>query len=323
MPCGAFSTDHGAGVIKRTVEISQHASHLSVRIGQLRIHRHTEDESAPLAASITCEDIGIILIDHPQTTMTQQALAALLDSGAAVMVCGRDHLPAGLLLPLGDHSQIVWRINEQLAASQPLKKQLWKQVVIAKVRAQAQAVAHDVTVSRKLNKLATEVKSGDTTNVEAQAAKVYWQAIRNHDAPWAEFRRDPDAADPINGMLNYGYAVLRAAVARALVAAGLMPALGIHHANRSNAFCLADDLVEPLRPMVDACVRRLVCDEHDQVAKPVKAALLELLQLEVAVGDQRGPLLVALHRYAASLVQCFSREASQLHIPIPVPQERG
>jgi len=310
-------------VIKRTIEISQHACHLSVRLGQLRIHRHTDDESAPLAGTVPCEDVGIVLIDHPQTTMTHQALATLVDHGAAVMVCGRDHLPAGLLLPLSTHSEVVWRINEQMAVSQPMKKQLWKQVVAAKIRAQAGAAAHDVRARRKLDQLATEVKSGDSTNVEAHAAKVYWQAIRSHDPPWAAFRRDPDGVDPINGMLNYGYAVLRAAVARALVTAGLMPAMGIHHTNRSNAFCLADDLVEPLRPMVDVRVRRLIGDGHDRIDRPVKAALLELLQTEVAAGGPRGPLLVALHRYAASLVQCFNREARRLHIPTPVHPERG
>jgi CRISPR-associated protein Cas1 len=310
-------------VIKRTIEISQHPSHLSVRLGQLQIRRHTQDESAPLAGSVPCEDVGIVLIDHPQTTMTHQALATLVDGGAAVLVCGRDHLPKGLLLPLGEHSQVVWRIDDQMAASLPLKKQLWKQVIVAKIRAQTDHISAETPAHRKLTNLAGQVRSGDSTNVEAQAAKVYWQAIRDQDEPWRRFRRDPDGQDPKNAMLNYGYAVMRAAVARAIVGAGLLPALGIHHANRSNAFCLADDLVEPLRPLVDVRVRQLIRSGSDQMSKPVKAALLELLQTEMQAGDQSGPLLVALHRYVASLVQCFSRESKHLDIPVPVKPELG
>jgi CRISPR-associated protein Cas1 len=310
-------------VIKRTVEISQHPSHLSVRLGQLQIRRHTDDGSAPLAGTIPCEDIGMVLIDHPQATMTQQALAVLMALGAAVLVCGRDHLPAGLLLPIGQHSQVVWRLADQFSASRPLCKQLWKQIVVAKIRAQAEAVSADAFVHRRLMNLARDVRSGDTSNIEAQAARVYWAALREQDEAWTAFRRRPDGDDPLNAMLNYGYAVMRAAVARATVAAGLLPAQGIHHANRANAFCLADDLVEPLRPLVDARVRRLLRQGFDQINQPVKAALLELLQIEVCSGDQRGPLMVAMHRYAASLVQCFSRERKQLEIPIALRPERG
>jgi CRISPR-associated protein Cas1 len=313
----------GPGVIKRTLEISQHPSHLSVRLGQLHIRRHGDDGSAPLVGTVPCEDIGIVLIDHPQTTMTQQALASLVDGGAAIMVCGRDHLPAGLLLPMGQHHQVVWRVGDQLAASKPLRKQLWKQVVVAKVRAQAEHVSADAFVHRKLINLAQQVRSGDTTNIEAQAAKIYWRALRQQDPACSGFQRQSDGGDSYNAMLNYGYAVMRAAVGRAVVGAGLFPAVGIHHANRSNAFCLADDLVEPLRPLVDARVRRLVRNGFDQVNRPVKQGLLELLQIEVTTESQTGPLLVALHRYAASLVKCFRREIKQLHIPVAVRPERG
>jgi CRISPR-associated protein Cas1 len=292
-------------LIKRTLEISREPAHLSVRNDQLLLKRdgQTIDQ-------VPCEDIGVVLVDHPQTTYTHAALAKLAESDAAVVICGRDHLPAAIVLPMVDHSQVVWRLDAQLSVSRPLRKQLWKQIVVAKIVAQARNVPVDQPAHRKLLALSREVRSGDPANIEAQAARVYW-------ANWLwreEFRRDPDGTG-LNSFLNYGYAVLRAAVARAIVAAGLLPSLGLHHRNRSNSFCLADDLVEPLRPLVDDRVRELHRQGYDDLNQPAKAAILEILAERVRMGDELGPLMVQLHRYVASLVRCFTGDSRELEIP--------
>jgi CRISPR-associated protein Cas1 len=279
-----------------------------------------------------CEDIGVVLVDQPQVSYSHAALAALAESDAVLVVCGRNHLPVAVLLPLADHSQVVWRINEQLGAGRPLKKQLWKQLVQAKIRGQAanlipagskhphpgplpggEGDAGQRAARSKLLDYARQVRSGDASNLEAQAARVYWQ----HWLPEEAFRRDADG-EGLNSLLNYGYAVVRAAVARALVAAGLMPSLGLKHSNRSNAFCLADDLLEPLRPLVDERARELYRQGCAKLDAEGKAGLLKLLAEDVAMGGESGPLMVCLHRYAASLVKCFQGQAKRLDIPTTV-----
>lgn len=323
-------------MIKRTIEISHRAMHLSVDHDQLVIQPYNETKEA--ARTVPCEDIGVVLVDHPAVSYTHQALSTLMRFGAVIVICGRDHLPAGLLLPMSEHSEVVWRVQEQIAATMPRKKRIWQQLVIAKVKRQADNLPADSPAHRLLNTLAGEVKSGDTTNVEAQAARAYWAAWLDPKGAGglvssvtagageinldpAAFRRDPDGLDPLNVMLNYGYAVMRAAVGRALVAAGLFPALGVHHHNRSNPFALADDLVEPLRPLVDARVRDLYWEGrgiHDGLDQPTKAALLALLTHPVRLTNGDGytrPLMVTLHHVTASLVRCLRGEEAKLVLP--------
>ncbi|HNQ22580.1 MAG TPA: type II CRISPR-associated endonuclease Cas1 [Phycisphaerae bacterium] len=295
-------------MIKRTVEISQQAVHLAVKNGQLLLLPRGGE--TPLA-SIPCEDLGVLLVDQCGTTYTHQALLALLEHDAAVVLCGHNHLPAGLLLPMAEHSQVVWRLQDQLAAPKPLRKQLWRQLVQAKIRAQAGNLPDGTDARSGLLAFARQVRSGDPANVEARAAKLYW-ANWLADEP---FHRDPDGTG-LNSFLNYGYAVVRAGVARAIVSAGLLPTVGIHHCSRSNAFCLADDLVEPLRPLVDACVRGLRNEGASELNPEAKRGLLTVLTAEVRCGDQAGPLMVALHRMVASLVRCFEGSAKRLEIPV-------
>jgi CRISPR-associated protein Cas1 len=297
-------------VIKRTIEISQQAMHLSAQLDQLVCQPF--DAGPGAAKSIPAEDIGLLLIDHPQVTFTHGALQTLLQHGAAALICGRNHLPAGLLLPISNQTEQVTRLWLQIRASRPLCKRLWQQIVVAKVKAQAAVAAADELTHGRLLNLAGEVKSGDTTNVEAQAAKVYWGTWR---AEFKDFQRNPDGEDSINGQLNYGYAVMRAAVARALVAAGLHPALGLQHANRANAFCLADDLMEPLRPMVDQTVRQLQREGLADLAQPNKARLLGLLTAPTRLGDGTGPLMVQLPRVVASLVRSFEEKNPAIEVP--------
>ena len=301
-------------MIKRTIEISQQSAHLAVRYDQLQLQFH--DRPADEHASIPCEDIGLVVVDHRQVTYSHAALSTLLDFGAVVVVCGKDHLPSGLLLPLSNHTEVRWRIEDQINCSKPLQKQLWKQLVEAKIHAQATCLSNCNEYEdgiRKLHNLKKTVHSGDKTNVEAQAARVYWSAWKREILP--QFQRDPNGKDSLNGMLNYGYAILRAAVARSIVSAGLIPMLGLHHCNRSNNFALADDLMEPLRPLVDERVHYLFQHGLRELTPATKAGLLEILGNPVIVEDESGPLMVQIHRLVTSLVQCFSGKSRELVVP--------
>ena len=314
-------------MIKRTIEISKEPAHLAVRDGQLLILRRTETpQRLParpenLAASIPCEDIGVVMVDSRETTYSHWALAQLAEHGAALVVCGGDHHPAGLYLPISNNTQLLSRLDSQLNASKPARKRLWSAVVSAKVSAQAVALppmpSHD-DVRHKLRQLARSVRSGDPMNI-AQAAAIYWPAMFNACNEVAQpFRRRPGdrSASPPNNLLDYGYSALRAAVARALVSAGLLPAIGIQHRGRSNPFCLADDLMEPLRPAVDLQARWLAERGELSLDQPTKAELLSVLTNKVTTGGESGPLLVALHRYVASFIRVLSGEQKDLSIPM-------
>jgi len=294
-----------SAMIRHIVEVSQEPAHLCVRLEQLVLKNGDR-----ILGSIPCEDVGVVVVDNPAASYSHAALATLARSDAVLVVCGPDHLPAAVLLPLADHSQITWRIAEQVAVSRPRRKRLWKQLVQAKIRAQAANLPTDWPAHGKLLDLARQVRSGDPSNLEAQAARIYWE----NWLPEVEFRRNPDLGG-LNALLNYGYAILRAAVARALIAAGLLPALGLFHSNRANAFCLADDLVEPLRPLMDDRVRDLFRQGYEDLSQEAKGRLLEILQEPVRLGRRRGPLMVSLHRMVASLVRCYQGEAKKLEIP--------
>lgn len=329
-------------MIKRTVEISRQVVHVSAGLDQLLIQPYGEDKSA--RRSIPAEDIGLLMVDQNRATFTAGALTTLMKHGTAVVVCGRDHHPQGLMLPLADHTEVVWRIKDQIAASRPTLKRLWQQVVAAKIVAQADNLGDDHPVRQQLLTLSREVKTGDHTNTEAHAARLYWSAWLHPNRPprlassataqtgainlddpdatpgLSRFRRQADAIDPLNAMLNYGYAVLRAAVARAIVSSGLFPALGLHHRHRANNFCLADDLMEPLRPLVDRRVRRLYREGHRALDQPTKARLLHVLTETVETDGSRGPLMVALPRLTASLLACYRKQARRLAIPAMLPE---
>jgi CRISPR-associated protein Cas1 len=288
-------------VIKRTLEISSEGVHLCVQDGQLLILPHGEKKSAcPARNRAPAEDIGFVVVDQRETTYSHSALALLAEAGAVLVVCGRDHLPSGLLLPLARHAEVVWRLHDQARVGRVAMKQMWSEIVRAKVLAQASLLAEGSAARREIESLARRVRSGDPENAEAQAARLYWRALM--EGCGEGFRRTPgdDAGGPANALLDYGYALLRAAVARALIGAGLLPALGIKHSNRSNAFCLADDLLEPLRPMVDRRVRFLLRQGRTALDAHAKRSLLPVLAETVRTASGAGPLLVALSRYAAS-----------------------
>jgi CRISP-associated protein Cas1 len=297
-------------MIKRTLLFTTPA-HLSTRYEQLVIKpRHTEEET-----SVPMEDIGVAVLESAEITLTTAALAKLMFYNVAVITCDSQHLPAGLLLPLEGNTVQSERFAAQLDAKLPLKKQLWQQTITAKILNQALHLEHLGKPSERLRVLARGVLSGDTSNREAQAAKVYWETLFSGEA----FSRDRFGLPP-NNLLNYGYAVLRAAVARALVSSGLLPTLGIHHHNRYNAFCLADDIMEPYRPFVDVIVARLwqVRPRHLPIVdltKEHKRELLQVLTLPVEMLGEKSPLFVSLSQCSASLARCFAGEADKIIYP--------
>jgi CRISPR-associated protein Cas1 len=294
-------------VIKKIIEISQAKTHLAIRYGQLVVNQDKKEIS-----SIPCEDVGVLLVDHNGVTYTHSVFTELLRCGAAIVLCGGNHQPTGSLLPLESNTLQAERFAQQINAKEPVKKKLWQQVVRAKIRHQAKIVGRDSDVYKSLMVLREQVRSGDPDNIEAQASRKFWPVFIST----IDFRRDIEGPPP-NNLLNYGYMVMRAAVARALCSAGLLPCLGIHHHNRYNAFCLADDVMEPFRGFVESKVKE-ICETEtavDDLTQTIKAQLLEVLYQEVTIGETSGPLMVGLHRTAASLVRCFAGEQKEIDLP--------
>lgn len=295
-------------MIKKIIEISQARRHLAVRLGQLIIKENGDE-----LTTIPCEDIGILLIDHPAVTYTHSVFTELIRCGAAVVFCGGDHHPAGMLLPIEGNTVQTERFRQQIDTKEPLKKQLWRQLVRAKIKHQAKIVGPDSDVYKELMTLRERVRSGDPENIEAQASKKFWPVFITA----IDFKRNIEGLPP-NNLLNYGYMVMRAAVARALCSAGLHPSIGLHHCNKYNAFCLADDVLEPFRGFVEEKVKQ-ICEttsDIEELTQELKAQLLEVLYQEVAIGDIAGPLMVGLHRTAASLVRCFAGEQKEMDLPV-------
>ena len=240
-------------------------------------------------------------------------MEALLENNCAVITCDTKRVPVGLMLPLAGNTIQNERFRSQLDSSLPLRKQLWQQTIEAKIRNQA-AVLKYVTGQEHKNilKWSDSVRSGDADNMEARAAVYYWKSIFPNDPGFIRDREDEGA----NALLNYGYAILRAVVARALVGAGLLPTLGIHHHNRYNAYCLADDIMEPYRPYVDKLVVEMLDDgAEDRLTATNKVKLLNIPVIEVGINGKRSPLMIAVSQTVSSLVKCFRGECRKLIYP--------
>lgn len=300
-------------MIKRTLFFGNPA-YLSMRNAQLVIKLTDAQTQEEVTKTVPIEDIGVVVLEDRQITITNGAMDALLQNNCAVITCDEKHMPAGLLLPLEGHTVQSERFRWQIEASLPLKKQLWQQTVQTKIRNQA-------SVLKRLSGAevgcmiawANDVKSGDAENLEGRAAAYYWKSI----FPEMEcFVRDREGDAP-NNLLNYGYAIVRAVVARALVASGLLPTLGIHHHNRYNAYCLADDIMEPYRPYVDELVIQILRSGVDcsVLTTDLKRQLLGLPVKEVMIGGQRSPMMVAVTQTTASLAKCFSGELRKVVYP--------
>jgi CRISPR-associated protein Cas1 len=269
----------------------------------------SEAFKAESTRTVPIEDIGVVVLDNRQITITQGALEALLENNSAVITCDSSRMPVGLLLPLSGNTTQNERFRDQLNASIPLKKQLWQQTVQTKIANQA-AVLKECRGAevRNMLKWVGDVKSGDADNLEARAAAYYWANL------FTDFRRQREG-EPPNNLLNYGYAILRAIVARGLVGSGLLPTLGIHHHNRYNAYCLADDIMEPYRPYVDSLVVAMFDSGVSELNKDAKTHLLSLPVTEVVIGGQRSPLMVAVGLTTSSLYKCFSGESRKILYP--------
>ena len=280
-----------------------------------------QDRSTYLLSAQAREDIGVLVVDHPQVSYTHSVFTVLLEQGAAVVLCGANHLPAGLLLPFDAHTTQTERHRAQADAGEGVKNRAWQLIIAAKLRQQAAVLSHFTGGDAGLSEIARRVRSGDPDNLEAQGAQRYWSKLFGRD-----FRRDR-SADDANALLNYGYAIVRAACARALVASGLIPSLGVWHRNRSNPFCLADDLLEPWRPIVDWKVHAIVSSGDGPRSldeRPTRAALLAIFSETVAVGGRRWPLLLGIEQSAASLAKALAqndREALILPESLPLPPD--
>ncbi len=296
-------------MIKRTLYFGQ-AAYLSLRDGQLLVRLPAEERSR----SIPIEDIGVLILDHQQISITHGLMNALEAHKCALITCSASHMPSGLFLPLDAHSLQSERFQTQIDATLPLKKQLWQQTVRMKIQNQAR-VLEEVYAQPQANMLAwvKQVRSGDPDNLEARAAAYYWA---NLFPSLPKFTREREESAP-NALLNYGYALLRAVVARSLVSVGLLPTLGIHHHNRYNAYCLADDIMEPYRPYVDKFVQEIYEREYpESLTKDIKHRLLTIMEQDVVIDGITHPLSIATSLTASSLVRCFEGSGKQIDYPV-------
>ena len=295
-------------MIKRTLFFSNPA-YLSTKHEQLVIH--FPEEGKP-SKTVAIEDIGYVVLEHPQITLTNGLMMKLVQNKTAIITCDQQHLPCSMLQPLVGHSEQTERYTHQLNASIPLKKQLWQQTVIAKIHNQARHLEIRQKPCLKLDNWAKKVKSGDSENHEAVAAAYYFQNL--FDIPL--FSRYQHGIPP-NNLLNYGYAILRAIVARALISSGMLPSVGIFHHNKYNAFALADDIMETYRPYVDAVVYGLVetGSQIEELTIVLKAELLKIPTLDVWIDGKWSPLMNAVSRTTASLYACFEGSSRKLLYP--------
>ena len=271
------------------------------------MHGTVETKSTPI------EDIGLLILDNQQITITQSLLSKLLANNTAVISCDDTHHPSGMLFNLDGNSLQSQKFQAQVEASVPLKKQLWQQTVMCKIENQAALLQHEREEYKLLLTYARDVKSGDSENHEARAAAYYWKRIF---PDFLQFRRERYGPPP-NNLLNYGYAILRALVARSLTSSGLLPTLGIHHRNQYNAYCLADDIMEPYRPFVDKVVCQIIRGNGKflEMTPNMKKALLEIPAMDVQADGQKSPLMNAVQRTTASLAKCFEGKGRKILYP--------
>ncbi len=313
-------------MIKKTLYFGNPA-YLSLKMSQMIIklpeieNNKTLPERIKVNSEISkpIEDIGIVVLDNKRITITQGLVEALLENNCALITCDGKSMPVGLMLPLCGNSIQSERFKDQIDASLPLKKQLWQQTVRSKIDNQAKVLeaCTDINI-RCMSRWSADVRSGDADNLEGRTAAYYWKSLFSEIEGLEHFTRGREGVPP-NNLLNYGYAILRAVVARALVTSGMLPTLGIHHHNRYNAYCLADDIMEPYRPYVDKLVFGIVGDVGiegiQDLSKEIKARLLSIPTIDVVVSGKRSPLMVAVSQTTASLYKCFSGEMRRIAYP--------
>lgn len=296
-------------MFKRTL-FFENPAYLSLQLEQLLI---TYPQKFVKPITIPIEDLGIIIIESLHVTMSFSLLNKLMSYGVGVFSCDERHMPSGLMLPLEGHTQQTERIRTQLDATLPLKKNLWQQTVTAKIINQAHLLHARGQDVDNLLRWSREVQSGDQKNHEARAAVQYWSRLFH----WEGFTRHPEGESP-NHLLNYGYSILRGITARAIVSSGMLPMLGIFHKNKYNAFGLADDIMEPYRPFVDALVLELVDSGEDfhELKKEFKIHLMSIMRVDVIIDSQKSPLMVAMSRTTSSLFDCYAGRTRKILYPL-------
>lgn len=292
-------------MIKRVL-CFENPARLSLKLAQMVV------ELQDLTRTLPIEDIGVVILDHKQITITHALIDALLANNVAIVTSNDKHLPVGLMLPLDGNTLQSERFRAQIDASEPLKKQMWQQTIVAKILGQAHVLGTQLIEHNNMLKWAKDVRSGDTENMEARAAAFYWRNMFEKDA----FIRDPQGLPP-NNLLNYGYSIVRAMMARALVGAGLLPTLGIHHHSRYDAYCLADDIMEPYRPFVDMKVLEMWKNGGitSDISSDQKRELLGITTMDVNISGHRSPMMLAIQTTAQSVQKCFSGEARKIIYP--------
>ncbi len=290
-------------MLKKTVLIER-KSKITCKNLQLIIKNETREGAIPI------EDIGFVVIDNPEVYISITAMNYLVQNNASVIICNASHLPNGMFLNLNSHHIQQEIFRTQMEASLPLKKQLWQQTIKEKITNQGLLLKSITKQNNSFSFLASKVLSGDTSNMEAVAANFYWKSFFETD-----FKRERFGNYP-NNFLNYGYAILRAATARALSGSGLLNTLGIHHKNKYNAFALADDIMEPYRPIVDEAVHTIIQHYNEQeLNTEIKSVLLQILTRTVYFKEEKSPLMVALQKTASSLQQCYSGKRKKIKYP--------
>lgn len=290
-------------MLKKTILLENKAS-ISTKNLQLVIKSEIRESTIPI------EDIGYIVIDHPEIYLSIPAMNLLIDNNTAVIICNKNHLPNGLLLNLNSHHIQQEIFKNQINASAPLKKQLWQQTIVEKITNQGILLQKITSKNNNFDFLASKVLSGDSSNMEGVAASFYWKVFFEQ-----KFKRERFGEYP-NNFLNYGYAILRAATARALSGSGLLNTLGIHHKSKYNAYALADDIMEPFRPIIDEKVAEIMGNYDEQeLNTQIKSELLQVLTRTVYFKDEKSPLMVALQKTASSLQQCYTGERKKINYP--------
>jgi CRISPR-associated protein Cas1 len=290
-------------MLKKSILLENKAS-LSTKNLQLVIKTETRESTIPI------EDIGFLVIDHPEIYLSIPAMNLMIENNTSVIICNTNHLPNGMFLNLNSHHIQQEIFKNQINASVPLKKQLWQQTVIDKITNQGILLQKITSKNNNFDFLASKVLSGDSSNMEGVAASFYWKVFFEQ-----KFKRERFGDYP-NNFLNYGYAILRAATARALSGSGLLNTLGIHHKSKYNAFALADDIMEPFRPVVDEKVAEIMQNYTEQeLNTQIKAELLQILTRTVYFKDEKSPLMVALQKTASSLQQCYTGDRKKIKYP--------
>jgi CRISPR-associated protein Cas1 len=294
-------------MLKRTIYIGN-ASYLKFKDNQLIVE---EVQTKEIKGSVPVEDMGFLVLDHYQITLSHQLIVALQGNNVAIISCDAHHLPHGLMLPMHGHVEHSERLKHQMEVSEPLRKQLWKQTVEAKISQQMLLLKKLGLRHEPMKDYVNNVKSGDSTNMEGIAAQYYWKQL------FEDFVRDRKGDAP-NNFLNFGYAILRSMIARALVCSGLNPTMGIFHRNKYNAYCLADDIMEPYRPYVDELVVKLMHlpNRPEELTKEVKAEILKLATADVEMMQKKRPMMVAISSTTSSLYKCYTGEHRVIRYPV-------